>query len=52
MLHIYLIAAFSAGWLFPEFLRMIAPRNYTIPFSMNALSGFIAAAVLHYILTH
>ena len=51
-MHIYIIAASFAGYLFPEFLRMIAPRNYTVPILMKSMSAFIGGAVAHYLLTH
>ena len=51
-IYIYIIAAFFAGYLFPEILKMLAPRDYDVPFMMNILCGFIASAILHYILTH
>jgi hypothetical protein len=49
---IYIAAASLVGWLFPEFLKMIAPRNYTVPWGMNVMCAFIGAAVAHYLLTH
>lgn len=52
MLYIYMTAAFFAGWLFPEFVKAMAPRNYIIPWMMNFMSGFIGAALLHFLLTH
>jgi uncharacterized membrane protein YeaQ/YmgE (transglycosylase-associated protein family) len=52
MQSIYIIAAFFAGYLLPEFIKMLAPRNYNVPFLMNIMCGFIASVILHYILTH
>jgi hypothetical protein len=49
---IYIAAASLVGWLFPEFLKMIAPRDYTVPWTMNAACAFIGGAVAHYLLTH
>jgi uncharacterized membrane protein YeaQ/YmgE (transglycosylase-associated protein family) len=49
---IYIIAAFFVGYLIPEFLKMFAPRNYNVPILMNIMTGFIGAAIVHYILTH
>jgi hypothetical protein len=49
---VYICAGYLIGHLFPEFLRMISPRDYRIPISMNIMAGFIAGAVTHYFLTH
>jgi hypothetical protein len=49
---IYIVAASFVGWLFPEFVKMLAPRNYTVPVLMNAACAFIGGAVAHYLLTH
>ena len=51
-MFIYIIAASFVGWLFPEFLKMLAPRNYTVPVLMNVMCAFIGGAVAHYLLTH
>jgi hypothetical protein len=49
---IYIVAASFVGYLFPEFLKMLAPRNYTVPWLMKVMCAFIGAAVAHYLLTH
>lgn len=52
MLYFYMTAAFFAGYLIPEFIKMFAPRNYSVPIMMNLMTGFIGAALVHFLLTH
>jgi len=51
-MNIYIVAASLVGWLFAEFVKMLAPQHYTIHFMMNAVCAFIGGTVAHYLLTH